>query len=382
MLKDKKQNFMKLQILQENFSKALNIACRLTISKIQLPILTNVLLKTSKNKLLVVSTNLEMSVSIPIGAKVEKEGEITIPARTITELISNLTPGPINLSAEKEILKISAANFESSISGINAAEFPVVPHDVGTQNIKISSENFLDALNTVLFAVSTDETRPVLTGVLVIIRKNELLMVATDGFRLSQKKIKIEGFKEEKKVIIPKNALSEILRLGPESGTIDFSFKEKENQVIFAVSDTVLATRVIDGDFPDYERIIPKTSRLKVSLDREEFLRAIKLASVFAKEAANVVKLNAGGRYLEVSAESSQSGSQITKVDAKSQGLSDSDTFLIAFNFRFLEDFLNATSTEEVAIEFSDPNAPALFIDTSDKEYLHVIMPVRLQGSE
>lgn len=372
---------MKLQVLQENLSKALITTSRFASPKVQLPVLANILLSAKKNKLLVSATNLETSICISIGASVSKEGEITVPSRVVTDLISNLGTGQIMLEAEKEQLKVTAQNFNSTVSGMNSSDFPSVPQVIADDILQIPSDVFLNSLSKVLFAVSTDETRPVLTGVLIKMEKGEITLVATDGFRLSQKKIKIKVSREDT-LILPRGALSELVRLSTEDKEISFSFKKGESQVIFGLSGVVLASRVIEGEFPDFEKILPKSSKIKVSLDREEFLRAVKLSSVFARDSANVVKLAIKKGAIEVSAESARSGSQRGQVDAKveNEGGSLNQDFELAFNFRFLEEFLNVVTSEEVRMELSSPNAPGVFLDPKDPEFLHIIMPVRIQG--
>jgi len=375
---------MDLQILQENFSKALSITSRFASVKAQLPVLSNVLLSAKKNKLLISATNLELSISITIGAKVKKEGELTVPARTITDLVGNLTEGQMNLSSDKEHLNLTTSNFSSTLSGMNSSDFPSVPQGVGENAITFPCVDFLKSLASTLFAASTDETRPVLTGVLLIFdtsgKKNILTFVATDGFRLSKKLMRLDakiGISNQERLILPKNSLSELLRLSSEEENLKFSFNEKESQIIFGVGESVLSSRIIEGEFPDFERIIPKDTSCKLILDREELLRAVKLASVFARDAANVVKLTVGKDFLEISAESSQYGSQEMKIDAKVEG--DGKNLKIAFNYRFLEDFLNSVGGEEVQIELGGSNSPGVFTDSKDPDYLHLIMPVRIQ---
>lgn len=368
---------MKIQVLQEELSKALNTTSRFASNKVQLPVLANVLLNGEKNKLLIAATNLETSVSVKIGAKVEKEGAITVPARTITDIVSNLKPGQVNIEVEKESISLASSGFRSSVSGMNPMDFPSVPNETGAGSIGLSLKDFQDALSLVLFAVSIDETRPVLTGTLMIIKGEEAVLVATDGFRLSQKKLKVGKGHEEKRLIIPKNVLSELIRIG-SGEKVEFSYKKSENQVIFGVNNIVLSSRVIEGEFPDFERIIPKEGKIRIVLDKEEFLRSVKVASVFARDAANVVKLAVSSDSLEILSESQQTGSQKTGLDAKIEGNLSKDTFTIAFNFRFLEDFLGAVKSGEIHMEFSEPNAPAVFLDPKDTNFLHIIMPVRL----
>jgi len=372
---------MIIQVLQENLSNAITTTSRFASIKAQLPVLANILLSAKKNKLIISATNLEMSVSLSIGAKVKKDGDITVPARVINDLVNNLIPGQINLSAEKERLRIKTSGFNSEISGMNSSDFPKVPQSIPTKAIDLVREEFYASLSQVIFSVSVDETRPVLTGVLVIMNKNGMVLVSTDGFRLSQKKLTLKKANlKDCKMIIPKNTLSELLRLSDDEKNIKFVIDEKENQVMFGISDAVLSSRIIDGEFPDFERIIPKESKINLNVDKEELLRAIKLASVFARDAANVVKLAVKKTSLEVSAESSQSGSQVTEVDAKveTDGSFPKKSFVIAFNYRFLEEFLNAIEGEDVRIEFSEENAPGVFLDPKDKDFLHIIMPVRL----
>jgi DNA polymerase III subunit beta len=371
---------MKLQVLQENLSKSLNIASRFSATKVQLPVLANLLFSVYKNKLTISATNLETSISLSIGAKVDEEGDITIPAKTVTELVSNLGTGTVNLETEKEHLKINTETFESMVLGMNSSDFPSVPHKIEKDTVNIPKEGLMTALGQVLYCVSSDESRPILTGVLLLVGDNSVSLVATDGFRLSRKNIPVSGLVDDFSVILPKNTLSELLRLVGESEKVEFIYKKKDSQVLFGMTDGVLASRVIEGNFPDYEKIIPKSSSIKISLDRNDLFRAVKLAGVFARESANVVKFNIKKGGLTVHAESQRSGNQKTQIDAKIEGEVDSKNgFTIAFNYKFLEDFLNSVKNDDLMIGLSDPNAPGVFTDIAEKDYLHIIMPVRLQ---
>lgn len=367
---------MKLQVLQESFSKALSTSLRFTSAKAQLPVLANILLSAKKNSLLISATNLEISASLSVGAKIEEEGEITVPAKTITDLVTNLERGQVTIETEKELLKITTDDFESAVSGMNASDFPAIPSSLDKEAFSVSKDVLLNALSKVVFAVSTDETRPVLTGVLAILRGSELLFVATDGFRLSQVKIKIPEVKEET-VILPKSSLSELPRLIGESDAVDVQIKKTENQVLFGVANGVLATRTIEGEFPAFEKIIPKESLYKVNLSKDDLLRSVKLASVFARDSANVIKLEVEKGSVGFYAESARSGKQHSKIDAKvlTEG---NEKLTIAFNYRFLEEFLQVVEGESVDLSFTDANAPGVFMDPKDPNFLHIIMPVRI----
>lgn len=372
---------MKLQILQENLEKAINTTARFASPKAQLPILGNILISTQKSKIYVSSTNLEISASVAVGAKIEEEGEISIPAKVISELISNLPKETIDISSDKEQLKISTSGFSSTVLGMNSADFPKVPNSLSKNSvINLFKEEITKAMSQVIFATSVDETRPILTGVLFVFEKNHLSLVATDGFRLSRKKIplKFEG-KTPENVVIPKGILGELGRVISENEELLFDLQEKEKQVIFGVGETVLTSRLLEGEYPDFEKIIPKNSTLNVLLDKEELLRAVKLASIFARESANVIKIKILKDSIKISGESGSAGSQETKVDAKVGYNGElAEPFEIAFNYRYVEDFLHSVSGEEIKMEFSGVTSPGVFTDSSDSDYLHLIMPVKV----
>lgn len=365
---------MKLQILQEDLVKAISLASRFTSTHTQLPVLGNIFLSATKTKLQIASTNLEISTSILLGAKVEKEGEICIPSRILSEIIANLPKTTLSLSSEKEQLKIEADGFSSEILGINSSDFPKVPSKLKENTFSLSQNVFEEKLSKVLFATSSDEARPVLTGVLFRFSKDSLEIVSTDGFRLSRARVNLSGNKTNLDLVIPKTVLSEISRVG-EGEDISFGVDKSEKQIVFQVGNVVFTSRIIDGTFPDFEKIIPKSSSSKVKIDKEELLRAIKLAAPFSRDNANIVKLKILKDSIKVVAESSQGGRQEAKVDAKIE----SKDFEIAFNYKFVEDFLNSVGGEEVQMEFTTPDKAGVFTDTSDPSFLHLIMPVNLQ---
>jgi DNA polymerase-3 subunit beta len=368
---------MKIEILQENLQKALITASRFISARAQLPVLANIYLKATKNKVIIASTNLEISISISTAAKIKEEGEITVPAKAITEVVSHLLSGTISLHSEKEQLKIEAQGTTLNLAGMNTSDFPSIPQKMSEKgSIVLPKEELLSALNQVLFATSIDETRPILTGVLFLFQKERLILVSTDGFRLSQKKMSLKGSKRIQKAILPKSALVEVLRAAGEEEEIPFYYGEKENQATFGLSDAVLSTRILEGEFPDFEKILPKGQVLKIELDKEDFLRAIKLASTFARDSANIVKLDVLKSSVKVFAESSQAGSQETEIEAKVEGA----PLEIAFNYRFLEELLQAVKGETLKVALSGPNSPGVFSDPKDLDFVHLIMPVRTQG--
>ena len=374
---------MKLAILQENLEKSIALASRFTSSRTQLPILGNILLRASKTKLLIASTNLEISVSDAIGAKVEEEGEIAVPSKTFSELVSNLPKETVNLKSEKEQLNISTSSFSSTVLGMNTSDFPKIPASVNKEkSISLPKTIFSNALSKVLFAVSSDKTRPILTGVLFTFNKEGLTLVATDGFRLSLVKTnQLMNKSTNYQFVVPRTILFEIGRVSEDE--ILLEFREKDKQVVFGVGDTVFSSRLLEGTFPDWEKIIPKTSSYKVTVDKEDLLRAVKLASIFARDNANIVKLIIDKEQVIIKAESSAAGRQETKIEVKTEGFDPElaeGPFEIAFNYKFFEDFINSVSGEEIVMQFSETDKPGVFLDPSSPDYLHLIMPVKIQG--
>lgn len=373
---------MKVQILQENLNKGLITASRIISSKAQLPILANVLLKTDNGRLQISATNLENGISLWIGSKVEKEGEITIPARVLSEVVSSLPAGKVDFEVtDNSSLTLSSGGYNARFNGISSSEFPKLPTYLPENLISLPANKLLQAINQVAFAAATDEGRPVLTGVLLKISGSSLSLVATDGYRLSVKQIELEKpVTENVTLILPAKTLMEVSKLiteekKEENPIVRMGFTKEQNQVVFVFSELELFSRVIDGIFPDYEKIIPKTSTSKIFLDKESFGRAVKIVSIFARESANIVKFKVKNGVLEMSANSPQVGDNLNSLEIKLEG----DEGEIAFNFRFLQGFLTAISGSEITIEMNGPLSSGIFREVGDESFLHIIMPVRLQ---
>jgi len=374
---------MKIQVLQENLIKALNIAGRSISSKAQLPVLANFLLATEKNRLKVAATNLEMGVIIWLGAKIEKDGSITLPSRIFQELVSSLPAEKIDLEVKENTANLNCGSFKASFNGISANEFPLLPESE-KKIFSFPSEIFSQVINQVAFASATDEGRPILTGVLLKIDGKTLSYVATDGYRLSVKKIETKEITKEenlKSLVIPAKTLMEVSRIiadqsKQESVLVEMGLTKDGNQVIFLFPEIELSTRLLEGEFPDYEKIIPKDFSTKVTLDKGELIRAVKIASIFARDSANIVKFKFQEGKLTISANSPQVGENQSEVEAKIEG----EGGEIAFNFRFLLDFLNSVVSEEIIFEMSGSLNPGVFRIKDDPDFLHIIMPVRLQS--
>lgn len=367
---------MKIVVLQENLKNAVSLTSHFTSPKAQLPILGNILLRADKTKLTLSSTNLEISINTSIGAKVEQEGEITVSGKTLNDVISNLSAGQISIESEMENIKIISGKFKSNILGSNSADFPTLPEKVGNNAISLKTDELLTSLSKVLFAVSTDETRPILTGVLFAFNNKSLKLVATDGFRLSEVKLKSEVVIDDIKIIVPRAVLYELTKIGESSDEVQLSYEKESNQIIFTIGDTTLSSRVIEGEFPDYEKIIPTSSLSSISIDKSELEKSIKLASVFARDSGKIVKLIINNEELIIKAESSASGNQEMSLEIRPEEPINTE-INIMFNYSFLEDVLKVVTDDEVKIIFAPDNKASKFIDSKSSNFLHIIMPIK-----
>lgn len=369
---------MRFFVLKENLIKALSITGRNISTHPQLPILSNILIKAEKNQLKIATTNLEIGIIFTIPAKVETEGEITIPGRILVEFVNNLTADKIEFLLEGTNLLIKTQNTHASFTTMPSADFPPFPEKMNTKN-SFSLPKIKNAISQTVFAASTDEGRPVLTGVKTVITGGKMTLTATDGYRLSTNAVDIPDKKENLTVILPAQILGEVIRIAQEvkAEEIGFSIIEGKNQVVFSLPNVFIFTRLIDGEFPNVEKIIPSSFKTKVVIDREIFTKSVKTTSLFARGAANIIKIKIEKEGLRLLANTPQIGEDEDFVEAKVTG----EEGEIAFNFRFLLDFLNNFSENEIAFETAGPLNPGVFKPTAQNNpYLHIIMPVRVQG--
>jgi len=370
---------MKLSILQQDLLPALQSASR-SSTKTTLPVLSNILLQTEDGKLKLSATNLEIGVIKKVNANITEDGEITIPARTLVEIVSALDGQTIEIESQAEQLKITTKNFNATINGISASEFPAIP--LSSENsILIDAKVLSSSLPQITFAAASDEGRPVLTGILTEIKKDSIELVATDGFRLAHKTAKLESSTDSTfRSLIPRRTFEEVVRLISEDlgsskdEKIEISTSEGQNQMIFKIGNSQLSSRLLEGQFPTWEKIIPTEFKNRTVVDRGELLKAIKLASVFAKDNSSIVKINTKESKLVITSEAKELGSQETDVDAQVEG----EQILIAFNARFLIEALNATNASQVGIEFSGNLSPALIKPLGQEGLEYVVMPIRL----
>lgn len=366
---------MNIQVLQVNLLRALVRAGRIVPSKPQLPIIQNVLLTTEGGRLKITATNLETTETLLVGAKVIEEGGICVPSRLISEYISSLPQDTVELSVLEGSLQIQCSGYTATIPGVPASEYPLIPQSAVKQPIEMDKAQVIKNLNRVVFSAATDEGRPVLTGVRIVENGTEMVFAATDGYRLSVKKQAIEST-QGLDLLVPSRAIAEVLKIAveeKETETILLS-RQKDNQLLFGIGDIEIRTRLIDGEYPNYNRIIPQKHNTRVLFDRENLLRAVKSASIFARDSANIIRLHIHDQHVVVSANTPQIGEDQIVVEAKVDG----EGGEMAFNSRFLLDFLSTIQEEEILFEMTGSLNPGVFKLTNDETYLHIIMPVRI----
>ena len=376
---------MKLSCLQENLSRGLAIVGRAVATRTTLPITNNILLSDDDGRLKLVATNLEMAITCWIGAKIEEGGAITVPARLLTEFVSSLPNDKvdINLSSQTKILELKCARYEARISGVDAQEFPPIPTVEDGVATSVTVETLRQGINQVIFAVAAEESRPVLTGVDAQFEGSNLTLAAADGFRLAVCKLPLaEPAGQKIEAIIPARALGELGRLiGDQEEPVAVTLNPNKSQILFKLKNIELVSQLVQGAFPNYAQLIPQSHNTRMVVNVQEFLRATKTASIFARDGSGIVRLvmTPGGEMapgkLTVSARSEEIGDDVGELDASIEG----EEAKIAFNGKYLTDVLSVLREEQVALETTNPSSPGLIRPVGIDNYVHVVMPMFVQ---
>ncbi len=376
---------MKLTCLQENLSRGLNIVGRAVATRSTLPITNNVLLATDQSRLKLSATNLEMAISCWLGAKVETEGAITVPARLITEFVSSLPSDKIDVNLSRgKTLELKCARFEARISGVDAQDFPPIPKVSGALTTRVTVEALRKGISQVVFAAATEESRPVLTGINAEFEGSELTLAAADGFRLAVYKLPLaEAVAQKTTVIIPARTLAELSRLITEQDEgVEIAVDPAKSQAMFRLKDTELVTQLIQGSFPNYSQLIPQSFSSRAVVDVASFLRATKTAAIFARDGSGIVRLQMvpGGAKsapggMTISARSEEIGEDVGEIDAVVEG----GEAKIAFNGKYLTDVLSVLKETQVALEITSPSSPGVLRPVGVDNYVHVVMPMFVQ---
>ena len=374
---------MKIFSLQENLKQGFFIVGHIAGKNINLPILNNIMIKTEGGNIKMLATNLEIGIVTMVRGKIEKEGAYTVDAKIISECINLLPNKKVGLELKDGVLAVDSDNYKVKIRGQSAEEFPLIPEVDKKNYYSAPIEEFKKAVTQVMFAVSLSESRLELSGVMFNFNGAGLTLAATDSYRLAEKNIKIKtNNREEKKIIVPAKTLQELIRIlsgfqasAVEAEDQEIKFYISENQILFTCGSTELVSRLIEGQYPDYQQIIPTTSKTKAISQRAELIRAVKLASLFSKTGINDINLDfpKGKNQVVVSSVSGQTGENVTSLEAKVSGEDNG----IVVNYRYLLDGLNNIDSELVRLEIVDGNTPCLLKSDKETDYLYIIMPIK-----
>ena len=384
---------MKLSCLQENLNRGLSIVGRAVATRTTLPITNNVLLTVDQSRLKLVATNLEMAISCWIGAKVEEEGAITVPARLLAEFVSSLPSDRIGKKGEKEAetvdislsprtktLGLKCARFEARISGVDAKDFPPIPRIEDGITTKVEVDALRQGISRVVFAAASEESRPVLTGVDAEFDGNLLTLAAADGFRLAVYKLPlISPVSQKTEVIIPARTLAELNRLmADQEEAIEIAVNPNKSQTLFRLKNIELVSQLVQGTFPKYGQLIPQSYNTRVVVDVAQFMRATKTASIFASDGGGIVRLVIAPGKITISARSEEIGDDVGEIDAVVEG----EEAKIAFNGKYLIQVLSVlheAQVAQVALETTNPSSPGVIRPVGVDNYIHVIMPMFVQ---
>lgn len=362
---------MKLTVTQENLARALQTVGRVASGKTPLPILNNILFRTDQNRLLLAATNLELAITQRVGSKIEREGSLTVPARLMTEFILNLPKGNVELEVDGTKMRIVCGAYTSTVNGMAPDEFPELPSIEEKNALHIPIADIKRAVQQTVVVASSDDTRPVLTGVYCHTFEGKLYFAATDGYRLAERELLVTA--QDVKAIIPVVALNDVLRIVTDDMT-EAKFIFGENQVRILLDDVEVTSRLIDGSFPDYRALIPGGSESTITLPKDEFTRITKIASLFARESGGSVtlKADAGRGKLSIHSIASQLGENTSEATATVTA-----DGTVTLNSRYLLEALGCIDSKEVQFRFSGTVSPCVLTGSNASDYQHIIMPLK-----
>lgn len=375
---------MKTSVLQDKLAKGLGIVARAVENRPTLPVLGNILLATEDARLKLAATNLEMSITTWIGAKVEKEGAITLPAKTLADLVNNLSPERVDLTLDTATLTVNVrcGATVSNVKGIDAAEFPVIPSG-GDADITLPGKTLKEMINQTVFAAAKEDNRPILTGVLMQLDGNVMTMASADGYRLAVRTTDIEQtFAKRVDLVIPAKALTEVGRvIGDDDDVVTITLPKERDIVLFHMKHTDIATQLLEGKFPDFAAIIPRSYVTSSVMYTSDLLAACKRAEIFARDSAYSAKLYvkpAPGPgepgAVQIVGMSAERGDNEGTLDASVEG----EALNISFNIRYLIDVLNVIDDERVVLESNGAANPGVIRPENRDDFVSVIMPMQV----
>jgi len=370
---------MEFEVVKENFAKALSVVNKAISAKASLPILSNVLISQDNKRLKIVATDLDKSIITWVGAKITGDASTTIPAKPLLGFVSSLNDEKITGKIEKDTLKLKTNTTEASFNGVSSKDFPTLDYELSDNYFEIPTGVLKRAVEETYFSASTDDSKPAWTGILFNVVDKNLHIVALDGYRLSKKEVLIDtGIKNFKgnftKVIIPAKNLLEVVRLASNEETIKIDIQDKRSVALFYVEDILFVSKVLDGDFPDYNAAIPKDIVVEFEVSAETLANALKLASVFAQE-QNAIRLSIKAKDSVVTVLSDNVELGANKLDISVDSVK-GDDLDIAFNAKYILDYLTNVPSDTLIIKCSGQSSPAVFIPKGREDYIHVAVPL------
>lgn len=347
---------------------------RIVAANTTLPILNNLLIKTENGSLQISSTNLEIAITTQIRCKIENEGQMTVTSKTFGELVSNLPNKNIVIESVNGQVSVVAENYQTTIKTLPAEEFPLIPEIESREKISLDAQALKSAIDQVVFAVSTNQTQPEITGVLFGFEAGLLRLVATDRYRLAEKKLSLTNHSGgQQEIIVPHKTVLELSRIiGPQKGVVEIMISE--TQVAFGFNETRIISRLVDGQYPDYKQIIPAEFSTRIVLDRQALVGALKTSSIFS-QGTNSVKLeyDPADQKLVLVTESQELGKSVVNLESKVEGVKG----VVILNHRYVLDCLAGVSAENVIIKILNDSSPSLIVPEDDETYLYLVMPIK-----
>ncbi len=361
---------------QTSLLKAVQLVGRGISTRTTMPILGYILIETKKDGIKLTATDLELAMQVDLPAEVKEGGQLTLPARIFSEIVGNLPPAMVEIKAQEGSTQagISCETSDFEILGLPAGDFPTLPHADGDAVGEVDADVMRMMINQTIFAVSADETRPFLTGIYVVLDGADAKFVATDGGRLALRKVQLpQAARQKIGVIVPAKAMQELGRaLGGVEGAVQLGMAD--NQMAFTVPGLRVYSRLISGQFPNYQQVIPQEFKQRIRVQTERLLRAVRRASITARDSANVVRLSAKGKKLTLTSNTPEVGKAREEVEVTADG----DTVEAAFNARYLIDCLNSIEADELFFELTGPLSPGAIRPAHHSDYVYVLAPVRV----
>ena len=377
---------MKISCLQQNLSRGLAIVGRAVATRSNLPVLQNVKISTQNDMLVLTGTNLDIAITTKIGAQIEEEGEITIPARLLTDFVNTLPDDRIDIESSADLMSVTlkCLRFEANINGTDPSEFPPIPTVDEGSTIKIDPQILKETVDYVAFAAATEDSRPVLTGIKIEVNNDDFTFAAADGFRLAVYQGKLsDSIEDNFEFIIPARSMQEIGRLiGTDSSPVEFTVTPAGTHALFNIGNVEIVSQLMPGSFPNYRSLIPENYKNQVLADLSDFTNAVKTASIFARDGSGIVRIqivsNGDSAGLSISSRAEELGENQGEIDARVEGEIDEES-RIAFNNKYLADVLDVLGDGEVVFEMTGASSPGVLRSISKPGYTHVVMPMFVQ---